>query len=145
MQGEGGGSAEPQTQPSQGLGQSEGQPTAPAPSTPAADAPRVTAATALAARFVAFMSANKQKEAAALGCADSKQLLPGALMLTVDEQTKLKVSGKTIVEEPGTTAYPMRIDLVPIAGKTRFGPESGFVRIQDIPGQPLCVRIFQLK
>lgn len=151
MQGDGEGQVptEPQGQP--GLSQpsqevpSEGLPPSPTATAPAASAPRVAAATAMAAKFVAFMSANKQKEAAALGCADSKQLLPGALMLIVDEQTKLKVSGKAIVQEPGTTAYPMRIVLVPIAGKTRFGPESGFVRIQDISGQPLCVRIYELK
>ncbi|WP_343968044.1 hypothetical protein [Kribbella koreensis] len=148
MQGEGEGEVptEPQgqpglTQPSQQV-PSEGLPPSP---TATATAPRVAAATAMAAKFVAFMSANQQKEAAALGCEDSKQLLPGALMLIVDEQTKLRVSGKAIVQEPGTTAYPMRIVLVPIAGKTRFGPESGFVRIQDISGQPLCVRIYELK
>lgn len=152
MQGDGNGNGtsptQPQAQPSQVSGQgtpSEGQPTGSAPSTPAADAPRVTAATALAGRFVAFLSVNKQKEAAALGCEGSKQLLPGSIMLIVDESTKLKLSGKTTVEEAGTTAYPMRMDYVPISGKTRFGPMSGFVRIQDVPGQPLCVRIFQLK
>jgi hypothetical protein len=143
MQGEGEGPTVPQTQPSQSQGApSEGQPT---PSTSAADAPRLTEATALAGRFVAYLSVNKQKEAAALGCEGSKQILPGSIMLIVDESTKLKLSGKTTVEEPGTTAYPMRMDYVPISGKTRFGPMSGFVRIQDVPGQPLCVRIFQLK
>lgn len=130
-QGDGEESMEPQTQP--------------APSTPAADAPRLTEAAALAGKFVAFLSVNKQKDAAALGCEGSKQLLPTSIMLIVDEQTKLKVSGTTTVEEPGTTAYPMRMDFVPISGKTRFGPMSGFVRIQDIAGEPLCVRIFQLK
>jgi hypothetical protein len=145
MQGEGGeGPTQPQAQPSQGA-PSAGQPTEPTPSTPLGGAPRLTEATALAGRFVAFLSVNKQKEAAALGCEGSKQILPGSIMLIVDESTKLKLSGKTIVEQPGTTAYPQRMDLVPISGKTRFGPMSGFVRIQDIPGEPLCVRIFQLK
>jgi hypothetical protein len=121
------------------------QPTESAPSTPAADAPRLTEATALAGKFVGFLNANKQKEAAALGCAGSKQLLPTTIMLIVDESTKLKLSGKPIVEEPGTTAYPMRMDLVPISGKTRFGPMSGAVRLEDVSGQPLCVRLFELK
>jgi hypothetical protein len=147
MQGDGEGPTQPQAQSSQQPGQgtsTEGQPTQPAPSTPAADGPRLTEATALAGKFVAFLSVNKQKEAAALGCEGSKQLLPTTIMLIVDESTKLKLSGKPVVE-PAGTVYPMRMDLVPISGKTRFGPMSGYVRIEDVPGQPLCVRLFQLK
>ncbi|MFI5710225.1 hypothetical protein [Kribbella sp. NPDC051620] len=146
MQGEGEGPtpSEPKAQSNRQPGQ--GAPTnGSAASTPAAGAPRLTEATALAGKFVGLLSVNKQKEAAALGCEGSKQLLPTSIMLIVDEQTKLKLSGTTTVEEPGTSAYPMRMDLVPISGKTRFGPMSGFVRIQDVPGEPLCVRIFQLK
>jgi len=138
---------QPQTQPGQvapSLGlPTDGLRTEPVPTTPAVEAPRLTEATALTTRFLGYLNTNKQ-EAAALGCASSKDLLPGVILLIVDESTNLKV-GKATVEEPGTSAYPMRMDLVTISGTARSNPATGYVRIEDVTGQPLCVHLFQVQ
>jgi hypothetical protein len=137
----------PQTQPSQGAPSqglpTEGQRTEPVPTTPTADPPRLTEATALTTKFLGYLNTNKQKEAAALGCAGSKNILPGVILLVVDESTNLK-AGKATVEEPGTSAYPMRMDLITISGTANSNPATGSVRIEDVTGQPLCVRLFQV-
>jgi hypothetical protein len=112
---------------------------------PGGDAPRLTEAVTMATKFVGYLNANNQKAAAAMGCEGSKELLPTVISLVVDDQTALKVTGPATVEEPGTTAYPMRMDVVPIGGKIKFGPTTGYVRLEDVSGQALCVRLFQTK
>ncbi|WP_157979797.1 hypothetical protein [Kribbella monticola] len=111
-------------------------------SSPAADAPRLANAVVMTKKFLGYLNTNNQKAAAAMGCEGSKQLLPTAISLIVDESTNL-TAGTATVEEPGTSAYPMRMDLVTISGTVKYRPTNGWVRIQDVPGEPLCVRIFQ--
>ncbi|TDW18093.1 hypothetical protein EV650_4674 [Kribbella kalugense] len=113
------------------------QPTA-QPSTPGG--PRLTEATALATKFLAFLNANDQKHALALGCADSIKLLTGQLLVTIDPPTRLTVSGPAA----SVTSYYPRIS-VPFSGTTKGGaPLSGTVDIMDMPSQPLCVRLTSL-
>ncbi|TDU89907.1 hypothetical protein EV138_3487 [Kribbella voronezhensis] len=111
-------------------------------SSPAADAPRLANAVVMTKKFLGYLNTNNQKAASAMGCEGSKQLLPTAISLVVDESTNL-TAGTATVEEPGTSAYPMRMDLVTISGTVKYRPTNGWVRIQDVPGEPLCVRMFQ--
>jgi hypothetical protein len=109
---------------------------------PDADAPRLANAVVMTTKFLGYLNTNNQQAASAMGCEGSKQLLPTAISLIVDESTNLK-AGTATVEEPGTSAYPMRMDLVTISGTVKYRPTNGWVRIQDVPGEPLCVRMFQ--
>jgi hypothetical protein len=106
------------------------------PTTPAAPTPRLTEATALVTRFLNELNVNDQKKAAALGCVDSKQLLPGQILLLVEPPTKLAVDG------PATGQGRIA---VPFSGTTKGNPYAGTAFVQDFPGQPLCVRILSSK
>jgi hypothetical protein len=113
------------------------QPTA-GPSTPGG--PRLTEATALATRFLAFLNANDQKHATALGCEDSRKLLAGQLLVMVDPPTRLTVNGPAA----SVSSYYPRIS-VPFTGTTKGGaPLTGTVDIMDMPSRPLCVRLTSL-
>lgn len=118
------------------------QPTAPQPtsqpSTPGG--PRLTEATTLATKFLAFLNANDQKHALALGCEDSRKLLTGQLLVMIDPPTRLTVSGSAA----SVTSYYPRIS-VPFSGTTKGGAAlSGTVDIMDMSSQPLCVRLTSL-
>ena len=114
------GSPQPTTQPSETAG-----------------GPRLTEATTLATRFLAYLNANDQKHATALGCADSKNLLAGQLIVMVDPPTKLAVTGPAA----SVSSYYPRIS-VPFSGTTKGGvPLAGTVDIMDQPTRPLCVRL----
>lgn len=126
--------------PSQGL-PSEGQRTEPGPSTPAEQPRRLAESKALTVRFLGYLNTRKEKEAAALGCAESKQILPGVILLTVDESTKLK-AGNVVAEESAETGLSMRTNRVEISGTVKFNPHTGYVRLQDVPGKPVCVQLF---
>ncbi|MER7246717.1 hypothetical protein [Kribbella sp. NPDC000426] len=111
------------------------QPTAQASETPGG--PRLTEATTLATRFLAYLNANDQAHATTLACADSKNLLAGQLIVTIDPPTKLTVSGPAA----SVTSYYPRIS-VPFSGTTKGGvPLAGTVDIMDQPTRPLCVRL----
>jgi hypothetical protein len=113
-------------------------PTAPPSQTPGG--PRLTEATTLATRFLAYLNANDQKHATALGCADSKNLLAGQLIVMIDPPTKLAVSGPAA----SVSSYYPRIS-VPFSGTTKGGvPLAGTVDIMDQPTRPLCVRLTSL-
>jgi len=102
--------------------------------------PRLTEATTLATRFLAYLNANDQKHATALGCADSKNLLAGQLIVMIDPPTKLAVSGPAAA----VSSYYPRIS-VPFSGTTKGGvPLAGTVDIMDQPTRPLCVRLTSL-
>lgn len=108
------------------------------PSTPGG--PRLAEATTLASKFLAFLNANDQKHALALGCEDSRKLLTGQLLVTIDPPTRLTVSGPAA----SVTSYYPRIS-VPFSGTTKGGaPLSGTVDIMDMSSQPLCVRLTSL-
>ncbi|TDW89622.1 hypothetical protein EV137_3418 [Kribbella pratensis] len=134
------------TAPSPALSQPAGSPqptsepspaTSSAPSTPG---PRLTEASTLATRFLAFLNANDQTHAVALGCADSRNLLAGQLIVMVDPPTKLSVSGPAA----SVSSYYPRIS-VPFSGTTKGGaPLAGTVDIMDVPSEPLCVRLTSL-
>jgi hypothetical protein len=114
------------------------QPTAQPSQTPGG--PRLTEATTLATRFLAYLNANDQKHATALGCADSKNLLAGQLIVMIDPPTKLAVSGPAA----SVSSYYPRIS-VPFSGTTKGGvPLAGTVDIMDQPTRPLCVRLTSL-
>jgi hypothetical protein len=113
------------------------QPTAQPSQTPGG--PRLTEATTLATRFLAYLNANDQKHATALGCADSKNLLAGQLIVMIDPPTKLAVSGPAA----SVSSYYPRIS-VPFSGSTKGVPLAGTVDIMDQPTRPLCVRLTSL-
>jgi hypothetical protein len=114
------------------------QPTAQPSETPGG--PRLTEATTLATRFLAYLNANDQKHATTLACADSKNLLAGQLIVMIDPPTKLAVSGPAA----SVSSYYPRIS-VPFSGTTKGGvPLAGTVDIMDQPTRPLCVRLTSL-
>jgi hypothetical protein len=115
--------------------------TAPAPSEPGPNesatpgAPRLAEAGALATKFLGYLNVNDQKSAAALGCRETTQLLPGVILLAVDPPTKLTA---------GTPTGQLMIG-VPFTGTTKSNPATGTVIVQDLPPAPLCVRMLQLR
>ncbi|NUS00050.1 MAG: hypothetical protein HOV67_32925 [Kribbellaceae bacterium] len=116
-------------------------PTVPTPTAPASAAPRLAEARTLATRFIAYLNANDQAHATALGCEESRKLLTGQLIVMVDPPTKLAVTG------PGVSvpSYYPRIS-VPFSGTTNGTvPLTGTVDIMDIPSRPLCVRLTSLQ
>lgn len=113
----------------------------PTPTAPATAAPRLTEAGTLATRFIAYLNANDQTHATALGCEESRKLLTGQLIVMIDPPTKLAVTG------PGVSvpSYYPRIS-VPFSGTTNGSvPLAGTVDIMDIPSRPLCVRLTSLR
>jgi hypothetical protein len=126
-------------------GQASNQPTAPAPSTPAQPAQRLTESSALAAKFLTYLNANDQKHAAALGCEDTKKLLPTVILLAIDPPTKLTVSGPAEpMSKTYSAPYYQMLVGVPFTGTTKHNPATGTVTIMDVPPQPLCVRLMKL-
>ncbi|HWD82479.1 MAG TPA: hypothetical protein VG497_26450 [Kribbella sp.] len=120
---------------------SAGPSPAPTPTAPSTAAPRLVEAKTLATRFVAYLNANDQTHATALGCEESRKLLTGQLIVTIDPPTKLAVTG------PGVSvpSYYPRIS-VPFSGTTNGSvPLAGTVDIMDIPSRPLCVRLTSLQ
>ena len=118
------------------------RPTSPQPSTQPSTpgGPRLAEATTLAAKFLAFLNANDQKHALALGCEDSRKLLTGQLLVMIDPPTRLSVNGPAA----SVSSYYPRIS-VPFTGTTKGGaPLTGTVDIMDMPPQPLCVRLTSL-
>jgi hypothetical protein len=104
-------------------------------------APRLTEATALATRFLAYVNAADQKHALALGCADSRNILAGLLVFMIDPPTKLTVSGQPVA----TQTYYRKIS-VPYSGTTKGPvPRTGTVDIMDQPSTPLCVRLTTMR
>ncbi|GAA1590314.1 hypothetical protein GCM10009742_41080 [Kribbella karoonensis] len=105
--------------------------------TPSTSAPRLTEATALATKFLAYVNASDRKHALALGCADSRQILAGLLVFMIDPPTKLTVNGPPVA----TVTYYRKIS-VPYSGTTKGPvPRTGTVDIMDQPSAPLCVRL----
>ncbi|MFF0339200.1 hypothetical protein [Kribbella sp. NPDC004875] len=108
--------------------------------TPAA-APRLTEATALATRFLAYVNAADRTHALALGCEDSRKILDGLLVFMIDPPTKLVVNGKPYATQ---TYYP-KIS-VPFSGTTKGPvPRTGTVDIMDQPPAQLCVRLTTMR
>ncbi|MFI5691448.1 hypothetical protein ACIA58_06375 [Kribbella sp. NPDC051586] len=128
------------TAPSPAAARPAGSPQPAAQQSETPGGPRLTEATTLATRFLTFLNANDQKHATALGCADSKNLLAGQLLVMVDPPTRLTVSGPAA----SVTSYYPRIS-VPFSGTTKGGaPLAGTVDIMDSPSLPLCVRLTSL-
>lgn len=128
------------TAPSPAAARPTGSPQATAQPSETPGGPRLAEATTLATRFIAYLNANDQKHATALGCADSKNLLAGQLIVTIDPPTKLAVSGPAA----SVSSYYPRIS-VPFSGTTKGGaPLAGTVDIMDQPTRPLCVRLTSL-
>ena len=86
----------------------------------------------LAQRFVSQLNANKPKEAAALGCPESKELLPTLIEVLIKPPTKL-----TIGEAVGQLVIIVRL-----TGTTNGHQVTGMVLIQET-GTP-CVRAVQV-
>ncbi|TDO67395.1 hypothetical protein EV651_103307 [Kribbella sp. VKM Ac-2571] len=123
-----------------GSPQPTSEPSSAPSSAPATPGPRLTEASTLATKFLAFLNANDQTHAVALGCADSKNLLAGQLLVMIDPPTKLSVTGPAA----SVSSYYPRIS-VPFSGTTKGGaPLAGTVDIMDEPSQPLCVRLTSL-
>ncbi|GAA1109870.1 hypothetical protein GCM10009630_03620 [Kribbella jejuensis] len=115
-------------------------PTTAPPTAPTA-APRLAEARTLATSFLAYLNANDQTHATALGCEESRKLLTGQLIVMIDPPTKLAVTG------PGVSvpSYYPRIS-VPFSGTTNGSvPLTGTVDIMDLPSRPLCVRLTSLQ
>jgi hypothetical protein len=128
------------TEPSPAAARPTGSPAPTAEPSETPGGPRLTEATTLATRFLAYLDANDQKHATALGCADSKNLLAGQLIVMIDPPTKLAVSGPAA----SVSSYYPRIS-VPFSGTTKGGvPLTGTVDIMDQPTRPLCVRLTSL-
>ncbi|MGW7681322.1 hypothetical protein ACWGID_11310 [Kribbella sp. NPDC054772] len=131
-----GGPTQPSTAPSRPSAEPTSAPTG-GPTTPGTTAPRLTEATALATRFLAYVNASDQQHALALGCADSRQILAGLLVFMIDPPTKLTVSGQPVAMQ----SYYPKIS-VPFSGTTKGPvPRTGTVDIMDQPSTPLCVRL----
>jgi hypothetical protein len=86
----------------------------------------------LAQRFVTQLNANKPAAAAALGCPESKELLPTLIRVLIKPPTKL-----TIGEALGQTVIIVRL-----AGTTNGHQVSGMVLIQETSTP--CVRAVQV-
>lgn len=104
-----------------------------APSKPVGTAPVGTTpanAVALAGRFVSNLNAGNTEAATALGCADTRALIPTLIGSLIKAPTNLAVDGKAIGQDP----Y-----LVQISGTTNGKSMAGMVIIQGG-----CVRVFNL-
>jgi hypothetical protein len=116
------------------------------PATPTSPARRFDEASALATKFLTYLNANDQKHAAALGCEDTKKLLPGVILLSVDPPTKLTVSGPAAqMSDTYSDPYYQMLLSVPFTGTTKSNPATGMVMIMDVPNQPICVRLMKLE
>lgn len=104
-----------------------------APSKPVGTAPVGTTpadALALVGRFVSNLNAGNTEAATALGCADTRALIPTLIGSLIKAPTNLAVDGKAIGQDP----Y-----LVQISGTTNGKSMAGMVIIQGG-----CVRVFNL-
>ncbi|QNE19843.1 hypothetical protein F1D05_20395 [Kribbella qitaiheensis] len=110
------------------------EPTAEPSTVPTSGAGNLAGATALTKRFVAALNANKLDAAAAMGCTESKQLLPLLFKAMIAPPTKL-----TVGEALGQSAIIVRL-----TGTTKGHNISGIVLVQDLGGAPLCVRAIQV-
>ena len=84
----------------------------------------------LAQRFVTQLNA-----AAALGCAEAKQLLPLLFEAMIKAPTKLTVVGEPL----GQSAIIVRLD-----GTTKGHHVTGIVLVQKADNIPLCIRALQV-
>ncbi|MEV5960626.1 hypothetical protein AB0L70_02605 [Kribbella sp. NPDC051952] len=133
------------TPPSTAAGQPTVSPEA-SETQPSAPEARLAEAGQLATKFLTFLNANDQKHAAALGCEETKKLLPGVILLAIDPPTKLTVSGPAVaLGATSNDAYYQNLLSVPFAGTTKHNPATGAVTVMDVPPRPLCVRLMQLK
>lgn len=89
----------------------------------------------LAQRFVTQLNANKLDAAAALGCAEAKQLLPLLFEAMIKAPTKLTVVGEPL----GQSAIIVRLD-----GTTKGHHVTGIVLVQKADNIPLCIRALQV-
>lgn len=87
-------------------------------------------AVALAGRFVAQLNADNTEAAIAMGCTETRSLIPTLISALIKAPTKLAVTGKAIGQNP----Y-----IVQISGTTKGQTMSGMIIVQDA-----CVRVFQL-
>lgn len=105
-----------------------------APTSSAANsADRLAEAKAVAQRFIDKLNAGDNDGAAdELGCPDSsKNLLKGQIIVTFDPPTKLTLGDVT---EQGFI-------FVGFSGTSQQTTVSGRIRVQALPGSPMCVRL----
>jgi hypothetical protein len=91
-------------------------------------------ATALAKRFVAQLNANKPAAAAAMGCKDSKELLPALIQVLIKPPTKLTVG----------EAIGRIVIIVRVSGSTNGHSVDGMVLVQETEGTAPCIRAMQV-
>lgn len=106
------------------------EPTGP-PSSGAGD---LAVAKALAAKFVGNLNANKTSAALAMGCKESKDLLPMVFGALIAPPTKL-----TVGEALGQSTVIVRV-----SGSTKGHNVTGLVVVQKPQGEALCIRILSL-
>jgi len=101
---------------------------------PTSGGANLAGATALAKRFVGLLNANQPAAAAALGCKESKDLLPSLIQLLIEPPTKL-----TVGEAAGRFVM-----IVHVSGTTKGRSVTGIVLVQELQGAPLCIRMLQV-
>lgn len=87
-------------------------------------------AVALAGRFVAQLNADNTEAAIAMGCTETRSLIPTLISALIKAPTKLTVTSAAIGQNP----Y-----IVQISGTTKGQTMSGMIIVQDT-----CIRVFQL-
>jgi hypothetical protein len=106
-------------------------PTKTAPSKPVDGKPTKASALALAGRFTAALNADNIDAAAALGCPDTKEMLPTLISIWVKAPTKLTATNAVLGDGPTF--------IVPITGTTHGQQMGGLVIVEGN-----CIRVLQL-
>lgn len=106
-------------------------PTKVIPSKPVNGKPTKATAFALAGRFAAALNADNVEAATALGCADTKAMLPSLISIWVKAPTSFTVTDAVIGDGPTF--------LIPIAGTTHGQKMGGMVIVEGS-----CIRVFQV-
>jgi hypothetical protein len=101
---------------------------------PTSGGANLAGATALAKRFVGLLNANQPAAAAALGCKESKDLLPSLIELLIEPPTKLTVG----------EAVGRFVMIAKVSGTTKGRSVTGVVLVQELQGAPLCIRMLQV-
>jgi hypothetical protein len=105
-------------------------PTQPVPSKPVGGKGTKTAAIALAGKFVGLLNAGNSAAATALGCADTKAMIPTLISVWIKAPTSLKLGDVALGQDP----Y-----IISMSGTTGGKKMDGMVIVQGS-----CVRVFQL-